>query len=92
MNTSLKNIKINLKIITKMTEMKLYTTGMLSRMFGLKKITVKKRCSGKNGKARWGAEKINILNGMQIYVVPEDKLFLWKAGDGKKYMGRKPKL
>lgn len=71
---------------------KLYTTGMLSRMFNLKNITVTKRCSGVKGKDRWGAEKINTIDGKKVYVVPESKLYLWKTGDGKEYRGRKPIL
>jgi len=75
-----------------MTKEKLYTTGMLKKMFNLKQMTVTKRCSGKTGKDRWGAEKIEMINGRKIYVVPESKLYLWKVGDGKTYRGPKPIL
>ena len=75
-----------------MTKEKLYTTGMLGRMFNLKRVTVTRRCSGVRGKDRWGAEKIDTIDGKKVYVVPESKLYLWKVGDGKTYRGPKPIL
>ena len=52
-----------------MTKEKLYTTGMLGRMFNLKRVTVTRRCSGVRGKDRWGAEKINTIDGKKVYPI-----------------------
>ena len=49
-----------------MTKEKLYTTGMLGRMFNLKRVTVTRRCSGVRGKDRWGAEKIDTIDGKRF--------------------------
>ena len=71
-----------------------YTTKELAKMFDLQYITVVRRLSSQNAEEKWGAKKVDLLDNRYVYVVPEEKLYLWEGENDfylkEKKKGRKP--